>query len=102
MSSVYKEHLNSGVGVDPSRLMILEFTGFLENYLWPHFDAAAATFEHIMCIMLVRLLPLRTLHVSPPSDGFSFLLFLLFHLFLLFLLFLLLLPTRPSRVPDGD
>ena len=44
---------DSPSAIDYSRFMMLEFTGFLENYLWPNF-AADSTFEHVMCIILVR------------------------------------------------
>ncbi len=33
--------------------MMLEVSQYLENYLWPHFDAATATREHVMSIMLM-------------------------------------------------
>ncbi|TKY69055.1 Intron-binding protein aquarius [Spatholobus suberectus] len=35
------------------RVMILEVSQYLENYLWPHFDPLAATFEHVMSIILM-------------------------------------------------
>ncbi|KAL6650047.1 hypothetical protein ACP70R_014271 [Stipagrostis hirtigluma subsp. patula] len=35
------------------RVMILEVSQYLENYLWPHFDPAAASFEHVMSIILM-------------------------------------------------
>jgi intron-binding protein aquarius len=52
--SIYKKDLNNGVGASGNRLMILELTGFLEKYLLPNFDATTASFEHVMCIILVR------------------------------------------------
>ncbi|KAG5008532.1 hypothetical protein JHK85_027074 [Glycine max] len=33
--------------------MILEVSQYLENYLWPHFDPLAATFEHVMSIIIM-------------------------------------------------
>ncbi len=53
VKNIYATELNGGKNVDSSRLMVLELTGFLENYLLPNFNAATASFEHIMCIILV-------------------------------------------------
>ncbi|KAJ4711514.1 hypothetical protein OWV82_017526 [Melia azedarach] len=33
--------------------MILEVSQYLENYLWPNFDAESASFEHVMSIILM-------------------------------------------------
>ncbi|KAG2551560.1 hypothetical protein PVAP13_9KG377500 [Panicum virgatum] len=35
------------------RVMILEVSQYLENYLWPHFDLADTSFEHVMSIILM-------------------------------------------------
>ncbi|WJX17061.1 hypothetical protein P8452_07016 [Trifolium repens] len=35
------------------RVMILEVSQYLENYLWPHFDSGSATFEHVMSIIIM-------------------------------------------------
>ncbi|XP_062211429.1 uncharacterized protein LOC133912612 isoform X2 [Phragmites australis] len=35
------------------RVMILEVSQYLENYLWPHFDPADSSFEHVMSIILM-------------------------------------------------
>ncbi|KAK3422889.1 hypothetical protein EUGRSUZ_G03254 [Eucalyptus grandis] len=35
------------------RVMILEVSQYLENYLWPNFDPRAATFEHVMSMILM-------------------------------------------------
>lgn len=35
------------------RVMILEVSQYLENYLWPNFDAETATFEHVMSMILM-------------------------------------------------
>ncbi|PKA60044.1 Regulator of nonsense transcripts 1 like [Apostasia shenzhenica] len=35
------------------RVMILEVSQYLENYLWPNFDAENATFEHVMSMILM-------------------------------------------------
>uniref|UniRef100_A0A7N2KPZ4 RNA helicase aquarius N-terminal domain-containing protein n=1 Tax=Quercus lobata TaxID=97700 RepID=A0A7N2KPZ4_QUELO len=33
--------------------MILEVSQYLENYLWPNFDPDAASFEHVMSMILM-------------------------------------------------
>lgn len=33
--------------------MLLEVSQYLENYLWPNFDASTASYEHIMSILLM-------------------------------------------------
>ncbi|KAJ0037528.1 hypothetical protein Pint_23830 [Pistacia integerrima] len=35
------------------RVMILEVSQYLENYLWPNFEAETASFEHVMSMMLM-------------------------------------------------
>ncbi|XP_058096767.1 uncharacterized protein LOC131242257 [Magnolia sinica] len=35
------------------RVMILEVSQYLENYLWPNFDSDTATFEHVMSMILM-------------------------------------------------
>ncbi|KAK8946189.1 hypothetical protein KSP40_PGU019610 [Platanthera guangdongensis] len=35
------------------RAMILEVSQYLENYLWPNFNAGTATFEHVMSMILM-------------------------------------------------
>uniref|UniRef100_A0A0E0NVY2 Intron-binding protein aquarius N-terminal domain-containing protein n=1 Tax=Oryza rufipogon TaxID=4529 RepID=A0A0E0NVY2_ORYRU len=35
------------------RVMILEVSQYLENYLWPNFDPAGASFEHVMSMILM-------------------------------------------------
>ncbi|KAH7656226.1 CWF11 family protein [Dioscorea alata] len=35
------------------RVMILEVSQYLENYLWPNFDPETATFEHVMSMILM-------------------------------------------------
>jgi intron-binding protein aquarius len=36
------------------RVMILEVSQYLKNYLWPHFDLADTSLEHVMSIILTR------------------------------------------------
>ncbi|KAG5402205.1 hypothetical protein IGI04_016812 [Brassica rapa subsp. trilocularis] len=35
------------------RVMVLEVSQYLENYLWPNFDPEAASFEHVMSMVLM-------------------------------------------------
>lgn len=35
------------------RVMILEVSQYLENYLWPNFDPETASFEHVMSMILM-------------------------------------------------
>lgn len=35
------------------RVMILEVSQYLENYLWPNFEAETASFEHVMSMILM-------------------------------------------------
>ncbi|XP_024028050.1 intron-binding protein aquarius, partial [Morus notabilis] len=35
------------------RVMILEVSQYLENYLWPNFDPQTATFEHVMSMIIM-------------------------------------------------
>lgn len=35
------------------RVMVLEVSQYLENYLWPNFDPETATFEHVMSMILM-------------------------------------------------
>lgn len=54
---VYKRELG-GSSIHPpklKRVMLLEISQYLENYLWPHFDASSASsasHAHIMSIMV--------------------------------------------------
>ncbi|XP_027360461.1 RNA helicase aquarius isoform X2 [Abrus precatorius] len=53
---IYETELLVKEGSKPvplQRVMILEVSQYLENYLWPHFDPLAATFEHVMSIILM-------------------------------------------------
>ena len=37
----------------PIRVMMLEFSCFLENYLWPNFDAQTASYAHVISIIIM-------------------------------------------------
>lgn len=34
-------------------IILLEFSQYLENYLWPNYDAASSSFEHVMSIVFM-------------------------------------------------
>uniref|UniRef100_A0A7S3R311 Intron-binding protein aquarius n=1 Tax=Dunaliella tertiolecta TaxID=3047 RepID=A0A7S3R311_DUNTE len=55
VASIYRDELAGARDEPPSlkRVMLLEVSQFLENYLWPNFDPATATFEHLMSIILM-------------------------------------------------
>jgi hypothetical protein len=48
---IYRTELT--VSAPLQRVMVLEISQYLENYLWPHFDPLTATFEHVMSIILM-------------------------------------------------
>ncbi|KAL1367940.1 hypothetical protein AAHE18_02G085100 [Arachis hypogaea] len=54
--NIYETELLVGDGHKPvplQRVMILEVSQYLENYLWPNFDPQNASFEHVMSIILM-------------------------------------------------
>lgn len=58
VEKIYESELlvKEGQGHKPvplQRVMILEVSQYLENYLWPHFDPLTATFQHVMSIILM-------------------------------------------------
>lgn len=54
MAKIYDEILGSGAP-DRERIAVLEFSGYLERYLWPRFDPARSSRAHLLSIILVRL-----------------------------------------------
>ncbi|XP_074312287.1 uncharacterized protein LOC141647837 [Silene latifolia] len=56
VDQIYRTELTVKSGkktVPLQRVMILEVSQYLENYLWPHFDPNTATFEHLMSMILM-------------------------------------------------
>lgn len=56
VKDIYNKELLVKTGRKPvplQRVMILEISQYLEKYLWPHFDAQTATFEHVMSMILM-------------------------------------------------
>jgi len=52
---IYRKHLGGGSDKPPSlkRVMLLELSQYMELYLWPNFDAAKSSYEHIMSVLLL-------------------------------------------------
>lgn len=56
VKEIYRTELTVKEGrktVPLHRVMILEVSQYLENYLWPNFDAETASFEHVMSMILM-------------------------------------------------
>ena len=59
VEEVYKRELagNSKVPAKLKRIMLLEISQYLENYLWPHFDAETSSDAHILSILVSKPIP---------------------------------------------
>lgn len=54
VEKIYKDELGNGEKVPSARaLTMLEISRYLENYLWPFFNAESASLAHIMSIVLM-------------------------------------------------
>ncbi|CAH9119908.1 unnamed protein product [Cuscuta epithymum] len=56
VNEIYYTELTVKGGRKPvplQRVMILEVSQYLENYLWPNFDPESSTFEHVMSMILM-------------------------------------------------
>ncbi|KAL2898346.1 RNA helicase aquarius [Bienertia sinuspersici] len=56
VKKIYNDDLLVKTGRKPvplQRVMILEISQYLENYLWPYFDPETVTFEHVMSMILM-------------------------------------------------
>jgi Intron-binding protein aquarius N-terminus len=55
VQQIYNEHLGGAAGQPPGlrKVMLLEISQYLENYLWPNFAAATATPQHVLSILLM-------------------------------------------------
>ena len=56
VKEIYATELKVVSGRKPvplQRVMVLEVSQYLENYLWPNFDPETATFEHVMSMILM-------------------------------------------------
>ncbi|KAI3845892.1 hypothetical protein MKX03_024501 [Papaver bracteatum] len=57
VKQIYESELSGKEGnhktVSLNRVMILEVSQYLENYLWPNFDPETASFEHVMSMILM-------------------------------------------------
>ena len=71
VDQIYTTELNGNQDAAPKlkRVMLLEISQYLENYLWPNFDEETATYEHVMSIILMVNEKFR--ENVPAWDGFS-------------------------------
>ncbi|KAA6418260.1 MAG: embryo defective protein [Trebouxia sp. A1-2] len=71
VDQIYTTELNGDQDTAPKlkQVMLLEISQYLENYLWPNFDEATATYEHVMSIILMVNEKFR--ENVPAWDGFS-------------------------------
>ncbi len=55
VDDIYSKELHGDKDEPPTlkRIMVLEISQFLENYLWPHFDADKASAQHVMAIAVM-------------------------------------------------
>ena len=55
VDQIYTSELCGNLDTAPKlkRVMLLEISQYLENYLWPNFDEETATFQHVMSIILM-------------------------------------------------
>ncbi|KAI8344483.1 hypothetical protein BC941DRAFT_10831 [Chlamydoabsidia padenii] len=52
IEDIVEQHLTPS-NYDPKKVMLLEFTQYLEKYLWPFFDPETATLNHVLSICLI-------------------------------------------------
>ena len=53
VEDVYKTELKPNHKAGNDRIVLLELTSYLENYLWKYFDPKKATFAHIMSLIML-------------------------------------------------
>lgn len=82
VKEIYATELKVVSGRKPvplQRVMVLEVSQYLENYLWPNFDPETATFEHVMSMILminekvVRLFLLSRASLIANDESFNLL-----------------------------
>lgn len=71
VDQIYTSELNGNQDTAPKlkRVMLLEISQYLENYLWPNFNEGTATYQHVMSIILMVNEKFR--ENVPAWDGFS-------------------------------
>ncbi|CAO3585639.1 unnamed protein product [Absidia cylindrospora] len=52
VEDIIEQHLTSS-HYNPKKIMLLEFTQYLEKYLWPFFNPETATLNHVLSICLI-------------------------------------------------
>eukprot|EP00099_Drosophila_melanogaster_P028280 NP_731647.3 uncharacterized protein Dmel_CG31368, isoform C [Drosophila melanogaster] len=50
---IYNEEIGDGGGHSARRINMLEFSQYLEQYLWPHYQRETATHAHLMSIVIM-------------------------------------------------
>ncbi|XP_052836457.1 RNA helicase aquarius [Drosophila gunungcola] len=50
---IYNEEIGGGSGHSARRINMLEFSQYLEQYLWPHYQRETATHAHLMSIVIM-------------------------------------------------
>ncbi|XP_039491433.1 RNA helicase aquarius [Drosophila santomea] len=50
---IYKEEIGDGGAQSARRINMLEFSQYLEQYLWPHYQRETATHAHLMSIVIM-------------------------------------------------
>jgi len=50
---IYNEEIGGGGGHSARRINMLEFSQYLEQYLWPHYQRETATHAHLMSIVIM-------------------------------------------------
>ncbi|XP_050420307.1 RNA helicase aquarius [Adelges cooleyi] len=77
IENIYTEEIKKS-NFSIRRIMILEFSQYLENYLWPNYKSSNSTFAHMMSIVIMlnekfreRVAPWQALKKLPDEfDGF--------------------------------
>ena len=71
VDQIYTSELNGNQDTGPKlkRVMLLEISQYLENYLWPNFNEETATYQHVMSIILMVNEKFR--ENVPAWDGFN-------------------------------
>lgn len=68
IDDIYRKEIK-GSKFSVKRVMLLEFSQYLENYLWTNFDSSKATVEHLMSIVVLVNEKFR--QGVPPWESFK-------------------------------
>jgi intron-binding protein aquarius len=67
---IVQELLGSAFAI--RRIVLLEFSQYLENFLWPNYDAATSSLEHVMSIVIMLNEKFRERVPTWLVSGFEF------------------------------